>query len=453
LNDLWAEGKVGSFTLHRNRFFLNDQRIIYSPTMWAASAKIVEFFQERGFNSLKFASPDEELSDGVIVKLMDVFNRAKREADPCAWLKETLADDLGWVSVGYEEDKKISSDSNAQAKEIAGGKMTVVRGAASRELCLAARRTYGQALTVLKAMAARIAAGKAAGIQKAKRVVQELIDILFEDQAIFLALSTIRDREDQLFTHSANVAILSIGMGARLGLSRSSLEQLALCGLFHDLGKIGAAGEVASRPERLSGETLAKAQGHSLSSVFNILRLTASHGLKASMLRPTGEHHMGLDRSGYPHTDSDQPISLFGRILAAADQYDAMTSFRPWRPAPLEPREALMKLMEGAGSRLDPIILKVLVNLLGPWPVGSLLILDTKELAISSFTPPDAPAALPMARLLVPSGPKSLTGGAIADLSESSPATGKLVRNIVSAIHPGSLGIQPVDYLIEADAA
>jgi HD-GYP domain-containing protein (c-di-GMP phosphodiesterase class II) len=446
LKELWSETQVASFTLYRGRFYLNDERIVYTPSMWVTSAKMMEYFQQRNLNGIQFKAVDT-LEDQEIVAFMDIFNKAARQPDPSKWLEEKIADKFPWVSFTNEEDMGLSASPADMEDSGAIGRTSVIRGAPSRNISYIARQTYSQALTAMRNLVKRLEIGKTAGIQKAKRAVQELIDLLFEDEAVFLALSTVRDRDDQLYVHSVNMAILVIGMGQRLGLSRGVLEHLGLCGLFSDLGKVEIKDQL-SKAERLRGESLDKVREHSLESVRNIIRLNASHALKQLILGPAGEHHMGIDHSGYPKIGNpSEPLSLFGRLLAVADQYDALTSPRPWRPEPFSPRDALLKLMENAGKQLDPVILKVFVNLVGPWPPGSILLLDTHEIAIVRYTP-NTTQALPQARLLEHDGYDGFKGGPIIELSEFDLSTGKFIRNIISSIHPSSLNIQPVDYLL-----
>jgi hypothetical protein len=163
---------------------------------------------------------------------------------------------------------------------------------------------------------------------------------------------------------------------------------------------------------------------------------------------------MGLDHSGYPVVgDLSEPISLSGRILAIADQYNALTSIRPWRD-PYPPHDALVMLMRYAGTRLDPVILKVLVSILGTWPPGSIIFLDTHEAAISHYTPSAQMGARPIAKLLNISADEDITQGPVIDLSAKDPSSGEYLRNIIGTAHPSSLNIQPVNFLLpEEDIA
>ncbi|MDR3154825.1 MAG: HD domain-containing protein [Deltaproteobacteria bacterium] len=452
LTELWIDNPAVSFDLYRGRFYLNDERIVYTPSMWATSAKMTEYFTQRGLNGLTFKHR-EKLSDEEIVGFMDLFNRATRAENPAGWLEENATKDYPWVSFTVDEDKGLQVDEGGGGGEEPGGmgKTGILRAAPNSNKAYFARLTYSQALTALRGLVRRMSAGKAAGIQKSKRAVQELIDLLMEDEAVFLSLSTVRDAEDQLYTHSVNVTLLVLGMGQRLGFSRGVLEHLGLCGLFHDLGKVGEVEDILKSSQRIKGgDAEAKIQDHALASVMNIIRLNASHTLKHLILGPAGEHHMGVDRSGYPKVgDARVPLSLFGRMIAVADQYVALTSPRPWRPEPFSPHEALAKLLGQAGRQLDPVVIKVFVSLLGPWPPGSVLILDTHEVAISRYTPQSV-QALPQARLIEMEPASGIfVGGDTIELAEVNVSTGGFKRKIISSIHPSLLNIQPVDYLLD----
>jgi HD-GYP domain-containing protein (c-di-GMP phosphodiesterase class II) len=446
LDEIWRETETIDFMLHRGRFYLNDERIVYTPSMWSTSSKMAELFHARGIDGVRFICKGP-LTQDQIVGFMDAFNRALKAPDPTAWLEQTLKEGFPWVEVSKESDKDVYSDEDASDDASPGGRKTLVRGGGAKSSPFVARQIYSTTLTALRTIVERLSAGKAAGVQKSKRAIESLIDFLFEDEENTLLLSTVRDAGDQVYTHSVNTAVLSMCMGKKLGLGRASLEQLGLAALFHDLGKTGRLAEVISKPERLTGVEKRKAEGHALLSVLSIIRLNATHALKHSLLAPAGEHHMGLNRSGYPRAgDPTEPISLFGRLIAAADQYDALTSERPWRE-PIAPHDALIILMKEAGTTIDPVVMKLLVSLLGSWPPGSVLLLDTHEAALAHFTVSAEVGARPSAIILNRNPDGTFSPGESIDLNETDPATGLFRRNIVSSVHPHSLGIQPLDLL------
>eukprot|EP00362_Geleiidae_sp_MMETSP1317_P000883 CAMPEP_0201283660 /NCGR_PEP_ID=MMETSP1317-20130820/37106_1 /ASSEMBLY_ACC=CAM_ASM_000770 /TAXON_ID=187299 /ORGANISM="Undescribed Undescribed, Strain Undescribed" /LENGTH=124 /DNA_ID=CAMNT_0047600729 /DNA_START=167 /DNA_END=538 /DNA_ORIENTATION=- len=122
------------------------------------------------------------------------------------------------------------------------------------------------------------------------RLVQNMIDMVVNDNQIFLSLSTIRDYDDYTFTHSINVAILSVSLGHKIGLSKSSLETLSLSALFHDLGKIDIPHTILNKPDKLTEPEFQIIKQHSLDSVRRIIKLRTSRKKKISILLPPFKH-------------------------------------------------------------------------------------------------------------------------------------------------------------------
>ena len=421
-------------TLYRGRFFLNDERITYSPSMWATAVKMGGFFQERGLGGLKL-EPVEKLSDDAIVAAVDAINKCIRSPNPYEWLSAALSETAPWMIPTKDEGGKIG-EGGAEAS--AGGRQTIVRTDAMGETRRQARNTYSHGLTIIRNLVNRLSEGKITGIQKSKRVVEELIDLMSDNFRLYLALSTIRDLGDQLFTHSLNVAILSMALGRRVGLSKVDLERLGLVALFHDLGKTTDFMTAADKPETLEGRDLAVVRNHALGSVARIIRLNASHAMKLSMIRPVSEHHTSVKHDGHR-----KPPSLAGRILAVADHYDAMTSWRPWRAEPMSPSVAIRTMAKSSGSDLDPLLVRLFIEMMGPWPVGSVLVLDSKELALTEAPEPGT-SIYPPAFLLVRNPGGTLDKGPDIKLGPDDPAG----RKIVGSLSPVAYGLQAADYLI-----
>jgi HD-GYP domain len=245
------------------------------------------------------------------------------------------------------------------------------------------------------------------------------------------------------------VAILSMCLGKRLGLNRSSIEQLGLCALFHDLGKVEVPINLIQKTGALTDDEYDQVKTHSLHSVSQILRLNADHSLKKKLLLPPFEHHLGADLSGYPKSDRTAPLSLYGRILTVTDIYDAMTSGRSYRPVPISPDKALKYMVEDAGRKIDPIVLKAFIDMIGVYPVGTLLFLDTREVGLTLETPEGAESGRPLVVLLRQGGEEEqLVKGECVNLAERDEVTGEFKRNILRCFHPSDYGIQPADFLV-----
>jgi hypothetical protein len=234
-----------------------------------------------------------------------------------------------------------------------------------------------------------------------------------------------------------------MALGRRLGLSKPDLERLGLVALFHDLGKTTDFLAAAGKSEALDGRGQAMVRNHALGSVARVIRLSASHSLKFAMLRPVSEHHTGVEPAAGDRPPRKRPPSLGGRILAVADHYDAMTSWRPWRTEPLSPSLAIRTMASGAGGDLDPLLVKLFVEMMGPWPVGSVLVLDSKELALTE-APDPAEGPYPPAFLLVRNPGGSLDKGPAIKLRPQDPAG----RRVIGSLSPVAYGLQAADYLI-----
>ncbi|MGL4209527.1 MAG: HD-GYP domain-containing protein, partial [Candidatus Adiutrix sp.] len=180
----------------------------------------------------------------------------------------------------------------------------------------------------------------------------------------------------------------------------------------------------------------------------HVIRLHADYPLKSLLLLAPFEHHLGIDLKGYPQSSRQAPLSLFGRILTVADHYDAMTSNRSYRKEPISPDMALKLMIRYSGTKFDPLILKVFIGMMGVYPIGTLVVLDTKEIALVLSTPKNAKVDRPLVVLLNknPSG-GGVTKGAQIDLSEREATGRKYKRSIVRCFHPADYGLNVSDFL------
>jgi hypothetical protein len=159
---------------------------------------------------------------------------------------------------------------------------------------------------------------------------------------------------------------------------------------------------------------------------------------------------MNLDLTGYPKVHFKKEISLFGRILHVADVYDAITSPRVYRRSALSPDKALGYMLKRVGTDFDPILLKVFGTMMGTYPVGTLLELDTGERGLVLDYPLESGGTLPRIILLEEDGDDEFRRGEVVDLAEKEPGTGAYRRNVVSSLNAASSGIQPANFIFEA---
>jgi HD-GYP domain-containing protein (c-di-GMP phosphodiesterase class II) len=245
--------------------------------------------------------------------------------------------------------------------------------------------------------------------------------------------------------------MLSLCLGRRINLSRRTLASLGICALFHDLGKIEIPKEVLHKKDMLDNSELKLIEEHSLNSARLLLKLKASPDSKARILVPLFEHHLKYDLSGYPRADWKKPLTLFGKIISIADKYDNLTSLRAYRKSLLSPDRALGYMLDHAGKDFDPILIKVFINILGVYPVGTLLRLDTDELALVVSSPSRNFSKRPLVCVLEKEGEGSYKKREIINLDERDTETGNYAREIIETYHPATFGIQPVQHMFSSN--
>jgi HD-GYP domain-containing protein (c-di-GMP phosphodiesterase class II) len=415
--------------ISEGRFYIHGERLQYRKDLVRIIHALLVFFKQRSLHGLLFHLAFREATYDEIITFMRLLILSAQHELPPDWLKQQLTDKgILWVSLVNSEDLKPNeSDPNIKEK---------------------ARDTYFNAIAAVKQVSQKISTQGFAGVRKAKRMIQSMVDVALQDEDILMGLGTIKDYDDYTYTHSVNVAVLSLCLGNRIGLSRTSLERLGICGLFHDLGKVEVPREIVNKPGALNDMEWKEIQKHPLSSVRQILKLQASHDLKSEILLAPFEHHIRHDLSGYPKVHFIKEVSLFGRILHITDVYDALTSPRVYRPATFSPDQALSHMIEGAGTDFDPILLKVFAMMMGTYPPGTLLQFDNGEIGLVTDYPFESGGKLPRVVLLERDTENGIKRGHLVDLADKDPVTGEYVRKTLRSLNPTTYGIQPADYII-----
>jgi len=258
-------------------------------------------------------------------------------------------------------------------------------------------------------------------------------------------MTAIKDYDEYTYHHSVNVSILSIALGQRLGLNRKFLTEIGLVALFHDIGKIEIPNEVLNKATNFTEDEWKIMKKHPVWGVKAILKL---RGMDTSAVRAAVvafEHHMNYDLSGYPKVRQYTELDFYSRLVSLADQYDAMTSSRVYSRIPLSPDKALSIMMERSGTQLDPILFKFFINMVGVFPIGTLVMLDTKELGLvyeSDVVFADRPRVL-----LIIDNKGERVNGPVINLTEKDTA-GKYFRTIVKTLDPNKYKINLAEYLL-----
>lgn len=312
----------------------------------------------------------------------------------------------------------------------------------------AAKRTYSQSVAVTKEVMNSVRMGASPNIKKIKRVVQTIVDQILNEETSLVGLTTIRDYDEYTFTHSVNVCIFSVALGRRLGLSKLQLYDLGLAALFHDIGKSRVPLTVLNKIEGLNDDDWRWLAAHPWLGVLALFHMRGQQELPYRAMVVAYEHHMKLDLTGYPKSTRARQQSIFSRIVAVADGFDAATTRRAYQTVPMSPAVVLAGMRDNPKRGMDPVVVKGFINLLGVFPVGTMVVLDTFELAVVHATNPN-PAAIsrPIVRIVSDDRGNVLYPGHLIDLTEQR-GDGTFARTIIKTENPDRYGINVGDYFV-----
>lgn len=188
---------------------------------------------------------------------------------------------------------------------------------------------------------------------------------------LFDMLHNMQAHDDYIFEHSTNVALISVTIAKWLSLPETDINNILLSGLLHDIGKMSLPDEILNKPDRLTSEEFEIIKTHTRLSYDALRDLPLDIRIKEAALL----HHERCDGLGYPFGIQGNKISLYAKIIAIADVYDAMTSPRSYRPA-LSPFKAI-EVFENEGLyKYDPKIIMTFLENIGAAYLNNLALLS-----------------------------------------------------------------------------
>ena len=304
----------------------------------------------------------------------------------------------------------------------------------------AARQVYQAAKTIVQNAMHDTRLGRAINIEEVHRVVSEMTESVLRNPDALTSLSRLKQFDEYTFYHSVNTSLLAMSLGRDVGFDRSTLHQVGVGTLLHDIGKTKIPLEILNKPGRLETHEMEIVKQHVLRGVEVLTKTT---GLGDSCVRPALEHHERVNGMGYPHRRVKKDISQFGLITAIVDIYDAMTSDRCYHKgqAAHEALQLLYRLsLEG---HLDETLVQRFIRVVGVYPVGSIVELNTGETSVVKQVNHHAPLA-PVVLHVKSAGNTLLSSPQQQDLSQQ---IGTPHRSIIAVLDPRRAGIVPTHYL------
>jgi HD-GYP domain-containing protein (c-di-GMP phosphodiesterase class II) len=310
------------------------------------------------------------------------------------------------------------------------------------------KEVYFKSIGLVKEVVEGINQQKALNIRKAKRLMQNAVNDILQDDSTLLGLANIKNYDEYTFNHPVNVAIYAIALGQRIGIPKKHLSHLGMAGLFHDMGKTRIPKEILNKTGKLSPEEWSVMRSHPVVGTELIMRMKEWGELSTRMIAGAFEHHLRYDLTGYPRLTRKKKISLFGRIVTVADFYDALVRPRVYNRFPYVSEKILGIMLERSGKDFDPAIVKVFINMIGIFPLGTLVLLNTNEMGIVTKIQEDTEMIDRPKACLLYYGDGEYRKGKVVDLRERDEATGDFKRSIVKTLDPNEYNINVAEFLM-----
>ncbi|HJV51557.1 MAG TPA: HD-GYP domain-containing protein [Noviherbaspirillum sp.] len=220
--------------------------------------------------------------------------------------------------------------------------------------------------------------GKAIDAQNAMPLVEEIALSVMRNPGALIGLARLKTADDYTYMHSVAVCALMIALSRQLGLDDEKTREAGLAGLLHDIGKMAVPWAILNKPGKLTDAEFAEIREHPAAGHKMLLE---ARGVGAIALDVCLHHHEKMDGSGYPDGLSGQQISLYARMGAVCDVYDAITSNRPYKQGWC-PAASLRKMTEWSQGHFDEAVFQAFVKSIGIYPVGTLVRLESGKLGV-----------------------------------------------------------------------
>ena len=425
--------KEGSFSLKivKDDLFLNDQRLPYSVEGFTSFKYLLTQWKKRFIGEVIFNGPTDE---GMLREFIyALINLEEGREENATLFSEQLANlgifmiEVNPLEVFEEEEGAVTLQKEDQQE--------------------VGKKVFFETVGTIKEVITNIKAKQYADVRKLKRLAQKAVHLVMADESILLGMTTIKNYDEYTFNHSVNVSIYSMAMGKRLGFFKKTLTELGITALLHDIGKSKIPREILNKPGALDDAEWGLMKKHPLVGVEIVLNLKQLGEINPRMVIGIFDHHLKSDLSGYPKLFKKKEVSLFGRIIQIADSYDAMTTPRIYKKTPYSPEQALAIMLRERVVHFDPVLLKIFIGLVGIYPIGSLVLLNTHELGIVYKPNPDPEFMDRPIVILVARNEKGDVKKEVVDLTEND-GKGHFKRSIVKTLDPYQYHIDIAKYFL-----
>lgn len=401
----------------------------------------------------QYYGPFEYVGDEMKKRQVEtiLFNRKVTAQEIGVFLQALLGTDA--VEAAYNELQKqmaIDSVDGIETTRLEEREPELTDITSDEDLKLRSNRVYFRTVALMGEILRTIEEKHLLHVKKAKRLTQQMVDIIQTDESMFVGLASIKNFDSYTFMHSVNVCILSMMMGDRLKLKKSDVARLGVAALFHDIGKTYIPSSILNSTGALSPREWELMKYHTFFGVKELSRIRSLHDAADPMFVAL-QHHVHLNDNGYPQRPGGWKLRLFSRIVTVADYYDAMTSSRSYQQDPITPDKALRFILEKSGEIFDPFIAKLFIQAMGIYPAGTIVELNTGELAIVVRQNEDPRHIHRPVVEIIDRDSESLADRESVDLAEQVSEECRFERSVVRTVHDSDAKIDKRPFFVHTE--
>ena len=290
-----------------------------------------------------------------------------------------------WIDTAKGLDVEIDDDADETAiavlhsAEAVPPKVAVSHSAVSMDDELSrAADIVDRSRTAVLSMFTEARMGKAVDADSALPLVEEIASSVLRNPGALIGLARLKTTDDYTYMHSVAVCALMISLAMQLALDEAQVRDAGLAGLLHDIGKMSVPMAILNKPDKLTDTEFSTIKQHPEAGYQILCRSDQANAMALDVCR---HHHEKIDGTGYPQGLSGDQISLYARMGAICDVYDAITSNRPYKRGWC-PSESIHKMAGWCGSHFDERIFQAFVRSIGIYPVGTLVRLTSGRLGV-----------------------------------------------------------------------
>ena len=325
---------------------------------------------------------------------------------------------------------------------IRAGRITTGEKAESNKSDMATfKRAYSEAVTIAQTIWDNTRTESTPDATVARSMVDGLAQAVSQNRSALLALTTLKNYDNYTFTHMVNVSILTMGQARALGIDGALLRELGLAGLMHDIGKVKTPLEILNKPDKLTDAEFTIMKRHVVDGA-EILRATPDIPTLAPVI--AFEHHLRIDGTGYPHEVKRGSLNVGTMLCSIADVYDAMRSQRAYQQA-FPTDRILAVLKRNDGQQFDQNLVRRFAQLIGIYPVGNLVRLDSGEIAVVVTVYAPDPHR-PQVRVIMDKNGTKLERPRDVNLWENDQVEGE-AKTVSAPLDPGEYNLDPLSFL------